>query len=130
MAISGRPRARPRRGSPWVATTSTPPRPGNRPAGGGDKEHKHLAWPAARSCAAPRTRLSTSRSARGHALAAAAATVAAFPPEQADLAFATFLARILMPAFFTRDRPGGASPRKTKKAGDFEFHLLCPWQLT
>jgi len=51
------------------------------------------------------------------------------------------------PAFFTRDRPGRASPRKTKKAGDFparkpgepsvtkvtrriEFHLLCPWQLT
>ena len=24
-----------------------------------------------------------------------------------------------MPAFFTRDRPGRASPRKTKKAGDF-----------
>jgi hypothetical protein len=55
--------------------------------------------------------------------------------------------RILMPAFFTHDRPGRASPRKTKKAGDFparkpgepsvtkvtrtiEFHLLCPWQLT
>ena len=69
------------------------------------------------------------------------------PPEQADLAFATFLAKILMPAFFTHDRPGRASPRKTKKAGDFparkpgepsvtkvtrtiEFHLLCPWQLT
>jgi hypothetical protein len=82
-----------------------------------------------------------------HALAAATATVAAFPPEQADLAFATFLAKILMPAFFTHDRPGRASPRKTKKAGDFparkpgepsvtnftrtiEFHLLCPWQLT
>jgi len=48
---------------------------------------------------------------------------------------------------FTHDRPGRASPRKTKKAGDFparkpgepsvtkvtrtiEFHLLCPWQLT
>jgi hypothetical protein len=70
-----------------------------------------------------------------------------FPPEQADLAFATFLAKILMPAFFTPHRPGRASPRKTKKAGDFparkpgepsvtkvtrtiEFHLLCPWQLT
>jgi hypothetical protein len=69
------------------------------------------------------------------------------PPEQAGLAFATFLAKILMPAFFTHDRPGRASPRKTKKAGDFparkpgepsvtkvtrtiEFHLLCPWQLT
>ena len=52
-----------------------------------------------------------------------------------------------MPAFFTRDRPGRASPRKTRKAGDFparkpgepsvtkvtrtiEFRLLCPWQLT
>jgi hypothetical protein len=82
-----------------------------------------------------------------HALAAATATVAAFPPEQAGLAFATFLAKILMPAFFTRDRPGRASPRKTKKAGDFparkpgepsvtrvtrtiEFHLLFPWQPT
>ena len=51
-----------------------------------------------------------------HALATATATVAAFPPEQADLAFATFLAKILMPAFFTHDRPGRASPRKTKKA--------------
>ena len=82
-----------------------------------------------------------------HALAAATATVAVFPPEQAGLAFATFLAKVLMPAFFPRDRPGRASPRKTKKAGDFparkpgepsvtkvtrtiEFHLLCPWQLT
>ena len=70
-----------------------------------------------------------------------------FPPEQAGLAFATFLAKILMPAFFTHDRPGRASPRKTRKAGDFparkpgepsvtkvtrtiEFPLLCPWQLT
>ena len=52
-----------------------------------------------------------------------------------------------MPGFFTRDRPDRASPRKTKKAGDFparkpdepsvtratrkiEFHLLCPWQVT
>ena len=82
-----------------------------------------------------------------HALAAATATVAAFPPEQAGLAFAAFLAKIFMPAFFTRDRPGRASPRKTTKAGDFparkpgepgvttvtrtiEFHLLCPGQLT
>jgi len=71
--------------------------------------------------------------------------VAAFPPEQAGLAFAAFLAKVLGPGFFTRDRPGRASPRKTKKAGDFparkpgepgvttltiEFHLLCPWQLT
>ena len=53
-----------------------------------------------------------------------------------------------MPGFFIRDRPGRASPRKTKKAGDFparkllgepsvtnvtrriEFHLLYPWQVT
>ena len=69
-----------------------------------------------------------------------------FPPDQADLALATFLAKILMPGFFTRDRPGRASPRRTKKASDFparkpgtpsvshvtrriEFHLLCPWQV-
>jgi hypothetical protein len=70
-----------------------------------------------------------------------------FPPDQADLALATFLLKILMPGFFTRDRPDRASPRKTKKAGDFparkpgepsvtnvtrriEFHLLYPWQVT
>ena len=52
-----------------------------------------------------------------------------------------------MPGFFVRDRPGRASPRKTKKAGDFparkpgepsaikvtrriEFHPLYPWQIT
>ena len=69
------------------------------------------------------------------------------PPDRADLALATFLAKILMPAFFTRDRPDRASPRKSKKAGDFparkpgepsvtnvvrkiEFHLLYPWQVT
>jgi hypothetical protein len=57
------------------------------------------------------------------------------------------LLKILMPGFFTRDRPDRASPRKTKKAGDFparkpgepsvtrvtrriEFHLLSPWQVT
>jgi hypothetical protein len=82
-----------------------------------------------------------------HALAAATATVAASPPEQAGLAVATFLAKILRPAFFTRDRPGRASPRETNKAGDvparepaepgvtnvtptIESRLLCPWQLT
>ena len=82
-----------------------------------------------------------------HALAAATDTVAAFPPDQLDLALATFLLKILMPGFFVRDRPGRASPRKTKKAGDFparkpgepsvtnvtrriEFHLLYPWQIT
>jgi hypothetical protein len=64
----------------------------------------------------------------------------AFPPDQAALALVTFLAKLLMPGFFTRDRPDRASPRKTKKAGDFpartpdepsvtrkiQFHLLCP----
>lgn len=52
-----------------------------------------------------------------------------------------------MPGFFTRDRRDRASPRRTKKAGDFparkpgepsvsrvtrriEFHLLYPWQVT
>lgn len=52
-----------------------------------------------------------------------------------------------MPGFSVRDRPGRASPRKTKKSGDFparkpaepsvtnvtrriEFHLLKPWQIT
>ena len=70
-----------------------------------------------------------------------------FPPEQADLAFATFLLKILAPATFTRDRPDRASPRKTKKSGDFparkrgepsvtgvirriEFHLLSPHLIT
>ena len=70
-----------------------------------------------------------------------------FPPEQADLAFATFLLKILAPGAFVRDRPDRASPRKTKKSGDFparkpgqpsvtrvtrriEFHLLRPWQVT
>ena len=60
---------------------------------------------------------------------------------------ATFLLKILMPGFLVRDRPGRASPRKTKKAGDFparkpgepsatkvtrriEFHLLQPWHVT
>ena len=39
-----------------------------------------------------------------------------FPPtDRADLALATFLTKILMPGFFTRDRPDRASPRKTKK---------------
>ena len=70
-----------------------------------------------------------------------------FPPEQADLALATFLLKILAPATFVRDRPGRASPRKTKKSGDFparepgepsvikvsqkiEFHLLSPHMIT
>ena len=70
-----------------------------------------------------------------------------FPPEQADLSFATFLLKILAPGTFTRDRPDRASPRKTKKAGDFparrpgepsvtnvirrlEFHLLSPHLIT
>ena len=33
-----------------------------------------------------------------------------FPPEHADLAFATFLLKILAPGTFTRDRPDRASP--------------------
>ena len=67
--------------------------------------------------------------------------------EQAELAFATFLLKILAPGTFTRDRPDRASPRKTKKSGDFparkpgepsvtnvirkiEFHLLSPHMIT
>ena len=78
-----------------------------------------------------------------HALAAATDTVAAFPPDQQEHALATFLLKILIPGFFVRGRPDRASPRKTKKAGDFparkpgepsvtnvvrriEFHLLYP----
>ena len=70
-----------------------------------------------------------------------------FPPEQADLAFATFLLKILAPGTFTRDRPDRASPRRTKKSGDFparkpgepsvtsvirkiDFHLLSPHMIT
>lgn len=55
-----------------------------------------------------------------HALAAVTDTVsAAFPPHDLDLAVATFLLKILDPKFFVRDRPNRASPRRTKKAGDF-----------
>ncbi len=55
-----------------------------------------------------------------HALAAATDTITAgFPPHQRDLALATFLLKILRPPTFVRDRPDRASPRKTKKAGDF-----------
>ena len=36
--------------APRAATTSTPPRPGNHPAAGGDPEHKPSASPPARSC--------------------------------------------------------------------------------
>ena len=43
----------------------------------------------------------------------------AFPPQDLDLALAAFLLKILDPAFFVRDRPNRASPRATKKAGDF-----------
>ena len=72
---------------------------------------------------------------------------AAAPWSELDLALAAFLMKILMPGFFVRDRPDRASPRKTKKAGDFparkpgepsvtnvtrkiQFHLLYPWQIT
>jgi hypothetical protein len=82
-----------------------------------------------------------------HALAAATDTVAAFSPDRQDLALAAFLLKILMPGFFVRGRPDRASPRKTKKAGDFparkpgeasiisvtrriQFHLLYPLQIS
>jgi hypothetical protein len=70
-----------------------------------------------------------------------------FPPDQLELAVATFLMKILMPGFRVRSRPDRSSPRRSKKAGDFparkpgepsvinvvreiEFHLLNPWQIT
>ena len=70
-----------------------------------------------------------------------------FPPDQADLALASFLLKILRPGFSVRDRPDRASPRKTRKADDYparkpgersvtgvtrriQFHLLCSWQVT
>jgi hypothetical protein len=70
-----------------------------------------------------------------------------FPPDQLDLALATFLLKILAPGALVRDRPDRASPRKTKKSGDFparkhgepsvtnvirkiEFHLLSPRMIT
>ena len=40
-------------------------------------------------------------------------------PQNLDLAVATFLVKILDPHFFVRERPNRASPRATKKAGDF-----------
>jgi hypothetical protein len=55
-----------------------------------------------------------------HALTAATDTITAgFPPHQRDLAVATFLLKIIDPRFLVRDRPDRASPRATKKAGDF-----------
>jgi hypothetical protein len=50
-----------------------------------------------------------------HALQAATSTVAAFPPDQADLALATFLLKILMPGFLVRDHPDRASPGKPRR---------------
>jgi hypothetical protein len=67
--------------------------------------------------------------------------------DQQELAFATFLLKILAPGFAVRDRPERNSPRKSKKAGDFparkpgepsvvnvtryiQFHLLEPWMIT
>jgi len=41
------------------------------------------------------------------------------PPGRLDLAVAAFLLKLLISAFFVRDRPGRASPRKSKKASDF-----------
>ena len=55
-----------------------------------------------------------------HALAAATDSVTAgFPPQDLDLALATFILKILDPAFFVRDRPDRTSPRATKKTSDF-----------
>ncbi|MGH3915294.1 MAG: transposase [Pseudonocardiaceae bacterium] len=55
-----------------------------------------------------------------HALAAVTDTVsAASPPHDLDLAVATFLLKILDPGFFVRDHPNRASPRRTKKTGNF-----------
>jgi len=83
-----------------------------------------------------------------HALAAAAEHHhGGLPPDQLDLALATFLLKILDPQFHVRDRPDRASPRKTKKAGNFprrgnhepsmtrvtrriELHLLDPLRHT
>ena len=73
-------------------------------------------------------------------------TIAAFP-DRADQALATFLAKILMPGFFTRDYPDRASPRKPRKPAtsppasqvspasaaspaESSFHLLHSWQVT
>src|SRR5512144_1547886 len=54
------------------------------------------------------------------ALTAVTDTVTAdFPPQDLDLAVATFLLKILDPGFLVRNRPNRASPRATKKAGDF-----------
>ena len=81
-----------------------------------------------------------------HTLAAAASTVT-LSADRPDLALAAFLLKILVSAFFVRDRPGRASPRESKKASDFparkpgepsvtkvtrriEFHLLYSWQAT
>ena len=69
-----------------------------------------------------------------------------FPPDQPELALATFLLKILLPDFAVRDRPDRNSPRRSKKAGDFparktgepsvtnvtryiQFHLLEPWMI-
>jgi hypothetical protein len=73
-----------------------------------------------------------------------APTPSRLSPDQPDLALATFLLKILIPAFSVRDRSDRASPRKTKKADNLparkpgepsvarriDFHLLHPWQIT
>jgi hypothetical protein len=50
-----------------------------------------------------------------HALHAATSTVAAFPPDQADLALAAFLLKILMPGFFVRDHRTAPVPGEPKR---------------
>ena len=73
-------------------------------------------------------------------------TPSRFFPERADLAFATFLLKILAPGTFVRDRPDRASPRKTRKSATsrpqarwgqrhqrirkIEFHLLSMHMIT
>ena len=86
LATSGRPKARPL-AARRAAITSTPPRPGNRPAGGGDQEHKPSASLPARSCSANRTRRSTSRSTRAPVPGSAG-------PAAATPTFADHLARL------------------------------------
>ncbi len=43
----------------------------------------------------------------------------AFPPQDLDLALATFILKIIDPAFHVRERPDRASPRATKKVSRY-----------
>jgi hypothetical protein len=129
--------ARPSSGDCAPARAAGAPRTGHAP----DPSHAPGRWPRPPR-ASPRA-----RSASRTPWPPRRAPSRPFPPEQADLAFATFLLKILAPGAFTRDRPDRASPRKTKKSGDFparkpgepsvtnvtrkiEFHLLSPHMIT